>query len=156
MPARGSCGSNTRLQAQSEDAMADEPTLSIPLETICFIITKAREFDAKDEVSEPDPGSNPSDDDMRAVLEDHADDPVVAEITAVIDDLNEDAQLDLVTLVWLGRGDGDLDSWGALRGEAVNAYNGRTADYLLGIPLLADYLEEALAQFGLSCASVQD
>jgi len=38
----------------------------------------------------------------------------------------------------------------------VNAYNGRTADYLLGIPLLADYLEEALAQFGLSCASVQD
>lgn len=136
--------------------MADEPTLSIPLETICFIITKAREFDAKDEVSEPDPGSNPSDDDMRAVLEDHADDPVVAEITAVIDDLNEDAQLDLVTLVWLGRGDGDLDSWGALRGEAVNAYNGRTADYLLGIPLLADYLEEALAQFGLSCASVQD
>lgn len=136
--------------------MADEPNLSIPLETICFIIGKAREFDAKDEVSEPDPGSNPSDDGMRGVLEDHEDDPVTEEITAVIGDLNEDAQIDLVTLAWLGRGDGGLDDWGALRAEAVNAYNGRTAEYLLGMPLLADYLEEALSQFGLSCASVQD
>ena len=30
---------------------------------------KAREFDAKDEVTEPDPGSNPSDDKGAAVLE---------------------------------------------------------------------------------------
>ncbi|HUM07712.1 MAG TPA: DUF3775 domain-containing protein [Acidocella sp.] len=136
--------------------MADEPNLSIALETICFIIGKMREYDAKDEVSEPDPGSNPSDDGMREVLEDHADDPVAEEVTAVVDDLNEDAQIDLVTLAWLGRGDGDLEGWGALRAEAVNAYNGRTAEYLLGMPLLADYLEEALSQLGLNCASVQD
>ena len=30
-----------------------------------------------------------------------------------------------------------------------------TADYLLGTPLLADFLEEGLAQFGLSCAEFQ-
>ncbi len=136
--------------------MAEEPNLSIALETICFIIAEARQFDAKDEVTDPDPGSNASDDDMRAVLEDHSDDPVRTELSSVIWALNEDAQVDLVAMTWLGRGDGDISDWAALRGEAARDHNARTADYLLGIPLLADYLEEALAQFGLSCASVQD
>ena len=136
--------------------MAEEPNLSIALETICFIIAKARQFDAKDEVTDPDPGSNASDDDMRAVLEDHSDDPVRTELSSVIWALNEDAQVDLVAMTWLGRGDGDINDWAALRGEAARDHNARTADYLLGIPLLADYLEEALAQFGLSCASVED
>lgn len=39
-----------------------EPTLTISPEKVCFIIIKAKEFDAKDEVTEDDPGSNPSDD----------------------------------------------------------------------------------------------
>jgi hypothetical protein len=38
--------------------------------------------DAKDVVTEPDPGSNPTDDGMLSVLEDHKDDPVVAELAA--------------------------------------------------------------------------
>lgn len=136
--------------------MAEAPNLSVALETVCFIIAKARQFDAKDEVTEPDPGSNASDDDMRAVLEDHSDDPVRTELSSAIWALNEDAQVDLVAMTWLGRGDGGISDWPALRGEAARGHNTRTADYLLGIPLLADYLEEALAQFGLSCADVED
>ncbi len=42
--------------------MDETPNLSIPPETLCAIILKARQFDAKDEVSEIDPGSNPNDD----------------------------------------------------------------------------------------------
>jgi hypothetical protein len=42
-----------------------------------------------------------------------------------------------------------------LRAEAARAHNGRTARYLLGMPLLPDYLEEALAQFNLSCADFE-
>jgi hypothetical protein len=38
-----------------------------------------------------------------------------------------------------------------LRAEAARAHNRRTAAYLLGIPLLADYLDEAISQFGISC-----
>jgi len=64
--------------------------------------------------------------------------------------LNEDEQIDLVALAWLGRGDGDLDDWQDLRAEAARAHNKRTAEYLLGMPLLGDYLEEALSQFGHS------
>lgn len=52
------------------------PTLSISPEKVCFIVVKAREFDAKDIVTDPDSSSNASDDAMRSVLEDHADDPV--------------------------------------------------------------------------------
>ena len=64
--------------------------------------------------------------------------------------LNVDEQIDLVALMWLGRGDGDLDNWRDLRAEAARAHNNRTASYLIGTPMLADYLEEALSQFGKS------
>src|SRR3974390_3830866 len=89
----------------------DEGPLTISPEKICFIIIKAREFDAKDEVTEPDPGSNPSDDRDAAVLEDHEDDPVVEELTSLIDSLSEDEQIDLGALAWLGRGDYEGGRW---------------------------------------------
>ena len=129
----------------------DVPELSIAEDKLCFIVTKAREFDVKDEVTDPDDASNPTDDAMIAVLEDHKDDPVVQEITAVIRSMSIDEQIDLVTLAWMGRGDGTLDDWNDLRAEAARAHNNRTASYLLGMPLLGDYLEEGMAQFGISC-----
>jgi Protein of unknown function (DUF3775) len=135
----------------SDPAMVDGPTLAISPEKVCYIIVKAREFDAKDVVTDPDDGSNPADDAMVSVLEDHRDDPVVQEIAAAIFSMTEDERVDLVTLTWLGRGDGSLEDWDELRAEAQRAHNNRTASYLLGIPLLPDYLEEGLAQFGHSC-----
>ena len=127
------------------------PELSISEEKLCFIIAKAREFDVKDVVTDPDDSSNATDDAMLSVLEDHKDDPVVQELTAVIFAMSEDEQIDLVALTWLGRGDGTIEDWSELRAEAARAHNRRTASYLLGIPLLADYLEEAISQFGISC-----
>ena len=129
--------------------------LEIPIKKVCFIIIKAREFDVKDEVTEPDPGSNPSDDKMTAVLEAHADDPVVEELTSLINDLNEDDQIDLVALAWLGRDDYTADDWPSVREEAARAHNMNTANYLLGMPLLGDYLEEGLALLGHSCEAYE-
>jgi Protein of unknown function (DUF3775) len=127
------------------------PELSISPEKVCFIVVKARDFDAKDVVTDPDDSSNATDDAMLSVLEDHKDDPVVQEISAAIFGMTEDEQIDLVTLAWLGRGDGTLEDWDELRAEAARAHNKRTASYLLGMPLLPDHLEEGLAQFGMSC-----
>ena len=127
------------------------PPLSISSEKVCFIAIKAREFDAKDIVTDPGDSSNASDDGMRSVLEDHRNDPVVQELTSYIDALTEDEQIDLVALAWLGRGDGELRDWQELRGEAERAHNERTAAYLLGMPLLPDHLEEGLSMFGKSC-----
>ncbi|MGO9357905.1 MAG: DUF3775 domain-containing protein [Xanthobacteraceae bacterium] len=134
--------------------MAEEdelPDLSISDQKLCFIIAKARQFDGKDVVTDPDDSSNPSDDANLAVLEDHKDDPVVQELVAVINSMTVDEQVDLVALTWLGRGDGEIGDFGDLRAEAARAHNRRTAAYLLGIPLLGDYLDEAISQFGISC-----
>ena len=58
---------------------------------------------------------------------------------------------ELLALTWLGRGDFTIDEWqsGLRRVRDVRRYH--TADYLLATPLLADFLLEGLAQFGLSC-----
>jgi Protein of unknown function (DUF3775) len=132
------------------------PSFSVHLNMVCFIILKARQFDAKDVVTDPDEGPNAGDDSMVSVLGDHPDDPVLEGLTTVISDLAEDEQIDLVALAWLGRDDNTIDDWPTLRQEAARAHvNQRehTANYLLGMPLLGDYLEEGLAQLGLRAAS---
>src|SRR5450756_291516 len=54
-----------------------------------------------------------------------------SELSGFIRGLNLDEQIDLVALMWLGRGDGDLDNWRDLRSEAERAHNNRTASYLI-------------------------
>jgi Protein of unknown function (DUF3775) len=137
--------------SRSEVVAEDTEALTISTEKVCFVIIKAREFDAKDEVTEPDPGSNPSDDGNAAILEDHDDDPVVEELTSFVNSLSEDEQIDLVALTWLGRDDYSAADWPDIRLEAETAHNKHTADYLLGTPLLADFLEEGLSVLGRSC-----
>ena len=134
---------------QAEDA--DESPLTISPEKVCFIIIKAHEFDAKEEVEEPEPGSNPSDDKDVEVLEDYEDDPVLEELTSFIASLSVDEQVDLVALMWLGRDDNTAADWAPVREEAARAHNERTAEYLLGEPLLGDFLEEGLSILGYSC-----
>ena len=134
-----------------KSAAQTPPELSISPDKVCFIVVEARDFDAKDVVTDPDDSSNATDDAMLSVLEDHKDDPVVQEISAAIFGMTEDEQIDLVALAWLGRGDGTVEDRDELRAEAARAHNRRTASYLLGMPLLPDHLEEGLSQFGMSC-----
>jgi len=127
------------------------PPLSISRDKICFFIAKAREFDVKDVSAGQNAGSNAADDAMLGVLEDNRDDPTYFELRSYINALNQDEQIDLVALMWLGRGDGAVTDWQDLKAEAARQHNKRTAQYLLSKPMLADYLEEALSQFGYSC-----
>ncbi len=129
----------------------EPPVLAISPEKVCFVVVKAREFDAKDVATNVGESSSAVDDAMTSVLEDRRDDPVVQELRGFIGAMTEDEQIDLVTLTWLGRGDGTIGDWPELRSEAARAHNKRTASYLLGMPLLPDYLEEGLSQLGLSC-----
>ena len=77
------------------------PELAISAEKVGFLIEKAREFDVKDDVADPDSGSNASDDKMIDMLENHGDDPVVREITGFIGALSQDEQIALVALIGL-------------------------------------------------------
>ncbi len=132
------------------------PELSISPEKVAFLIEKAREFDVKEADSDPDSGSNATDDDMIDVLIDSGKDPVVREITGFINAMSEDEQLDLVTLMRLGRGDGGIDDWDDLRNEAAEQREGRsTARYLLGEPMLGDFLAEGLDALGVDWTDEQ-
>jgi hypothetical protein len=126
------------------------PELVISADKVSFLIEKTREFDVKEGVSDPDSGSNGADDNMVDVLEDNGDDPVAGEITGFINAMDEDEQIDLVALMRLGRGDATIEDWDELRREAAEGHNKRTASYLLGEPLVSDYLAEGLDAFGLS------
>ncbi|RWM02549.1 DUF3775 domain-containing protein [Mesorhizobium sp.] len=130
---------------------AETPELTVPVRKVCFIVAKAREFDVKVAVTEPDAGSNPTDDNEIAVLQDHDDDPVREELGSLISELSIDEQIDLVALMWLGRDDGEAADWEEVRQQAAYAHNKHTAGYLCGNPLLGDHLEAGLDAIGLSC-----
>jgi hypothetical protein len=127
--------------------MAQEPHLDIPTDKLSFIILKAREFDVKESDSDPDEGSNPTDDGNTDVLTDNGDDPVREELLGAIRELPEDERFQLVALAWLGRGTYEMSEWHTALDTARNEHRKRTAEYLLGLPLLGDYLEDGLAMF---------
>jgi hypothetical protein len=123
------------------------PELGLPLDTVSFIIVKAREYDVKEADSDPDDSSNPTDDGQTDVLVDKPDDPVREELLGAIRGLRDDERARLVALAWLGRGTYGLDEWNEAVKTARQEHPARAAEYLLGLPLLGDYLEDGLAMF---------
>ncbi|MCE9648834.1 MAG: DUF3775 domain-containing protein [Parvibaculum sp.] len=132
------------------------PDLNIATDKVCYIAAKARMFDVKEEVSDPDSGSNASDDGMVDVLEDSAEDPTRQELVAFIRALDEEEQINLVALAWVGRGTYDASEWEQALETARGEHNARTAEYLLSLPLLGDYLEEGLQAFDEDCSGFNE
>ena len=127
--------------------MRKAPDLSISPEKVFFIATKSRQSDGTADLNA---NSGSADDDAVHGSRDRSRTADRSELSGFIRNLNVDEQIDLVALMWLGRGDGDLDNWRDLHSEASRAHNNRTASYLIETPKLADHLEEALSQFGMS------
>ncbi len=88
-------------------------------------------------------------------MHDFADDPVAQEIKDTIEGLNEDEQTELVALTWIGRGDFTAQEWAEAVRTARQRHTNPTADYLLGTPLLGDYLEEGLSQLGVTVEDLE-
>jgi hypothetical protein len=132
------------------------PELTLNPDTAFAIVLKAREFDAKVDETDPSSGSNPSDDNSVDALESGPSDATLDELVSAIDDLNDDEQLDLITLIWIGRGDFSLQEWDEARQAARDIGRKRTPRYVAGIPLVSDYLEDALSAFDLSIEDYLD
>lgn len=79
-----------------------------------------------------------------------------AEVNAFIDSLNEDEQTSLVALAWVGRGafeaEDFADALATARAEATTP----TADYLMGMPHLAENLEAGLEALGIDVADAEE
>jgi Protein of unknown function (DUF3775) len=129
--------------------------LKIPLEQLAYIIEKAREFDAETAPVDSDSGSNPSDDNDVAILEDTADNPTRQELAAALDALDDDQRIEILALMWVGRGDFDREEWRNALAQAREVHNEAETGYLIGTPLLADYLEVGLDTLGYSLSDYQ-
>jgi hypothetical protein len=127
--------------------------LKVRLETLCYIIAKARECQAKEQVVIPDTPSGSGDDWAMQVLADHIGDMSAQEIEAAVEDLSPEQQAEMVALMWLGRGDYLLEEWEEANAEALDQYMDRknTTKYLLSHPMVSDHLEEGLIAHGYSC-----
>jgi hypothetical protein len=125
--------------------------LAIPRERLAYIIAKAREFDAEVPI-EPDAasGSDGPDNGEREILFDTPDNPTEQELRDAIDSLGLPERQEVLALMWLGRGDYDAESWPEALREAGERTIANVTDYLVGTPLLGDYLEEGASALGLS------
>ena len=127
--------------------------LEISPTKVGFVIVKSREIAAK--VAAWDDGAT-SDHDAESILELFSDDATQDELMGFIRDLNEDEQASLVALAWIGRGSFGPDELEEALATARAERTNRTDEYLLGMPLLPDYLEEALDRLGYSVEDAED
>jgi len=119
------------------------PTLRIAPDKVAYVAALAREFDVKtadDELMDPD--------EIAHVLEDSSHDPALEEFKSFLATLNDEELEDLLALTWLGRGEWSIDDWDEIVAEIKDVREQHTIQYLIGSPLLSDFLEEGLAQFG--------
>jgi len=127
--------------------------LEISPAKVGFVIVKSREIAAK--VAAWDDSAS-SDHDAESILESFSDDATQDELTGFIRDLNEDEQASLVALAWIGRGSFGPEELDDALATARAEQTKRTDEYLLGMPLLPDYLEEALDRLGYSVEDAED
>ncbi|WP_426164748.1 DUF3775 domain-containing protein [Sandarakinorhabdus sp. DWP1-3-1] len=128
--------------------------LTIPVETVCRIILRAREYEALVPETDPDAGSNASDDGSVDELEDGRDEnPAEAELRAIIDDLAEDEQAELIALAMVGHGTYDASEWDEAMESAAEETDD-AADWVLDQPTLSTDLDAGLAAFDLSCDGI--
>jgi hypothetical protein len=133
-----------------------------PLDTLCRIILRAREYEAQtpSDYDEGEGADNVDDDDSGealSVLDDDINDGVEEELRAVIDDLGEDQQAELLAFCWVGQGTYEASDWDEAMAEATDEVAaGSVADQFLEMPMLASVLEAGMAAFELSCDGVGD
>lgn len=127
-------------------------------EKVGFIIQMARQLDGGDALGDERPDAKSLDAlhlDMEHIDENSEDQPA-DQVSNFIDGLNEDEALDLVALMWVGRGTYRSEQFVQARKVAAAEATHSAAEYLLGTPLLADYLEDGLEAMGFSVEEAEE
>ena len=131
----------------------------ISSDKVAYVILKAREFDADVAILDESSSAIKTEDDANAILEgqteDQSSDTTPSEIAEFIAGLNEDEQAEIVALVWIGRGTYTAEEFEEAVAMAKAERTSPTEDYLLGIPLLADYLEAGMEKLGYTIEDIE-
>ena len=83
-------------------------------------------------------------------------DATETEVREFIENLPKDQQAELVAIMWIGRETFEPEEWDEAVQTAVDERTGPTSDYLLGIPMLPDYLESGLEKLGVDVSEVEE
>jgi len=118
-------------------------------ETLAYLTLKARAYDALVAPDDVTDASDATDDRFVDALEDESDNPAGDELRSAIASLDIDAQSALIALTWLGRGDYDADEWSEALSQARDRNRNGAARYLMGMPLLGDYIADGAAMLSL-------
>lgn len=129
-----------------------------PLETLCRIILRAREYEAQ-VPTDYDGGEAPENvddegEETLSVLDDSLNTGVEEELIAAIDDLAEDQQAELLAFAWVGQGTYEAGDWDEAFEAAAEENN--IVEELMDMPMLASVLEAGMAAFDLSCDGIGD
>jgi hypothetical protein len=116
--------------------------MEIARDTVCFVISKAREL-----VIEEDRSGDDDDEESQAFTSS----PEADELREFIESLDDTEQAELIALAWIGQGTFTEEDWDEAVESAREDHPKGAADYLLSLALLADDLENGLSEFGLSC-----
>jgi len=134
-----------------------------PLDTLCRIILRAREYEAQTPTDydggEAAENVDGADDETLSVLDDSINDSVEEELRAVFEDLGEDQLAEVVAFCWVGQGTYDASDWDEAVEEATDLMkDGAEAaiDELMEMPMLASVLDAGLAAFDISCDGIGD
>jgi len=122
-------------------ADAEEGPLNIASATVSYLIERTREAYAD---------MPPPDDAEEDISEHRSFEADLSELGEFIDELNEDERIDLVVLMWIGRGTYGVDELDRARDTARREATHTASEYLLSTPLVGDYLADGLEAFGLS------
>jgi Protein of unknown function (DUF3775) len=132
-----------------------------PLETLCRIILRGREYEAQTASDyDPEEAADNVDDEqegMLSVLEDDINDSVEEELRAVFEDLGEDQLAEVIAFCWVGQGTYEAGDWDEAMDEAqslVGESVEEAIDELMDQPMLASVLESGLAAFDLTCDGI--
>jgi hypothetical protein len=124
--------------------------LEIATDKVAFVILKAREFDGKVEAWDDPQDLDQDDVTSESILEDLPGDATRQELREFLISLNEDERASLIALAWIGRGTYAPEELDEAITVAKDEHRTNAVRYLFELPLLADYLEDALDQLGIS------
>ncbi|MGR3289607.1 MAG: DUF3775 domain-containing protein, partial [Paracoccaceae bacterium] len=126
--------------------------LNISPRKVAHIIVRAREVNVK--VARWDSPGDVADSDT--ILESRSSDATENELRSFIRNLNDDEKVNLVAVMWIGRDTFMVEEFDEAKQTAREEATTPTEDYLLGVPLLSDYLQEGLEKLGISSADAEE
>jgi len=129
-----------------------------PIETLCRIILRAREYEAQ-VPTDYDGGEAPENvddegEETLSVLDDSINTSVEEELTNALEDLADDQLQEVLAFAWVGQGTYDAADWNEAIEAAAEENN--IIEDLMDMPMLASVLESGMAAFDINCDGMGD